>query len=95
MLTVAGCTQFPELDAAETPGVAQAPYPALVPLDGLLTERAPPQATPEVIDAVQGRAEGLRGRGAALQGQPGVAADSVAARVALLRQKADALRAAE
>ncbi|WP_417722355.1 hypothetical protein [Salipiger sp.] len=62
-----GCTQFPELDATETPGVATAPYPSLVPLETLLAAPAP-RATPEMRAGVEGRVAGLRARAARLQG---------------------------
>ena len=35
LLAVAACTQFPELDATATPGVAETPYPDLLPLERL------------------------------------------------------------
>ncbi len=95
LLLMAACTQFPELDATETPGVAEAPYPALVPLVGLLEDKAPPRATPEVIDEVEARAGGLEARAEALQGVEGGQTRSVEERLRLLRQKAEALRSAE
>ena len=33
LIGLSGCAQFPELDAVQTPGIEQAPYPALVSLD--------------------------------------------------------------
>ena len=61
-----GCTQFPELDAARTPGVEKAPFPALLPLDGLLVGPEP-RATPEMRSGIEGRVAGLRARAARLQ----------------------------
>ena len=61
------CTQFPELDATATPGVADAPYPDLLPIDQLLRGSAA-RATPEVRAGVEARAAALRGRAEALQG---------------------------
>ncbi|QFS82641.1 hypothetical protein FIU97_07465 [Roseivivax sp. THAF40] len=66
-LAVTGCTQFPELDATATPGVADAPYPDLLPL-GLLLGDAPMRATPDMSANVVSRAEALRARAARLQG---------------------------
>ncbi len=89
---LAGCAQFPELEAGETPGVAEAPYPKLVPLETLL-EAPAPVATVEMVGAVEGRAAGLRARAARLKGRsvgPGTGIDR---RVARLRQKAAELRA--
>ncbi|EPX82056.1 hypothetical protein [Salipiger mucosus] len=63
---LAACTQFPELDATQTPGVATAPYPDLVPLDWL-TDAPEPRATPEMRAGIEGRVAGLRGRAARLQ----------------------------
>jgi hypothetical protein len=62
-----GCTQFPELDALETPGIADADYPALLPISELLTTEAP-RAVPELRDAIQGRVAALRARAQRLSG---------------------------
>lgn len=64
---VAACTQFPEIDAVETPGVENAPYPELLPLDTLL-ESGPPRATPEMRGDVEARAAALKARAAGLDG---------------------------
>ncbi|MBP0483395.1 hypothetical protein [Sagittula salina] len=90
---LSACTQFPELDETATPGVAQAPYPRIVPLDGLLSAPAPVRATPEVIDEVTARASGLEARAEALQGRATAQPDSVAERLRWLRARAEALRA--
>lgn len=37
-LTAQGCTQFPELDAVETPDLQGANYPPLVPIEPILAE---------------------------------------------------------
>lgn len=66
-LALPGCASFPELDAARSPGVASQPFPALLPLDGLIAA-PPPRATPELREGIEDRAEGLRARAARLQG---------------------------
>ncbi|GGG86829.1 hypothetical protein GCM10011415_41640 [Salipiger pallidus] len=66
-LALLGCAQFPELEAARTPGVAQAPFPDLLPIDSLLAGPAP-RATPQMREGIEGRVEGLRARAARLQG---------------------------
>ncbi|WP_193789507.1 hypothetical protein [Salipiger sp. CCB-MM3] len=62
------CTNFPEFDGAQSPGVATAPFPDLVPLSGLLAAPAPIRAEPEVTETVSARAEALRRRASSLQG---------------------------
>ncbi|WP_146590000.1 hypothetical protein [Puniceibacterium confluentis] len=66
-LLLCACAQFPELDSTQTPGVATAPYPRLVPIETLL-QGAPPRATPEMRAGVLGRAGALRARAARLSG---------------------------
>lgn len=90
---VGACTQFPDLDASETPGVAEAPYPALVPLETLTTAAAPPRAQPEMIEDVTARAAALDARAERLQGASSGPGSDVQRRLALLRQRAEALRA--
>jgi len=41
LILAAGCAQFPEVDAATDPEVANAPYPALVPVEAVLENEAP------------------------------------------------------
>ncbi|MGH1416778.1 MAG: hypothetical protein ACRBB0_25050 [Pelagimonas sp.] len=89
---LAGCAEFPELEAGETPGVANAPYPKLVPLETLLVADAP-VATVEMVGQVEGRAGGLRARAARLQTMRVGSGAGIAQRVARLRQKAAQLRA--
>ncbi len=86
-----GCARFPELDAAQTPGVMDAPYPRLVPLEPLLNGPVP-RASAADIPEVEGRVAGLRARAARLQAVQ-VGPGDVARRVARLRQRAAALRA--
>ena len=93
LLILAGCTQFPELDETATPGVAEAPFPELVPLDGLLAAPAtPPVATKETIGQVEGRVSGLRNRASRLHTVNASQPASTASRLKRLRQKAAALR---
>jgi hypothetical protein len=67
LATQSGCAQFPELDAARTPGIEYAPFPAILPLDALV-RGAEPRATPEMRAGIEGRVSGLRARAEALQG---------------------------
>ena len=62
LAALAGCTTFPELDAVQTPGLANAPYPRLLPLGTLLAEGSAPRATPEAMGDVAARAARLRAR---------------------------------
>ncbi|WGW03701.1 hypothetical protein [Tropicibacter oceani] len=93
LIGLSGCAQFPELDAVQTPGIEQAPYPALVPLDGLLANPEP-RATLAVLGQVQGRVSGLQARADRLRRMRATPA-ALSDRVARLRQKAATLRAAE
>ncbi|MFD1341420.1 hypothetical protein [Litorisediminicola beolgyonensis] len=65
-LTLAACTQFPELDAARSADVANAPWPDLVPIETLLAG-PPPRATEAETASVSARAAELRARAARLQ----------------------------
>ena len=68
LLALAGCTQFPALDAAQSPEVAAAPWPRILPLPQVLAQApADPQATEAATDAVDARAARLRVRAAALR----------------------------
>ncbi len=91
---LAGCAQFPELDRTQTPGVATAPYPRLLPIEELLDGRQP-TATPGMIDGVLGRADALRGRAGTVQAAPVGQGAGVQDRLTRLRRKAEALREAE
>lgn len=64
----AGCTNFPEFDGAQSPGVATAPWPRMVPLDGLVRAETPVRTQPEMAEDLDGRAEALRRRAETLQG---------------------------
>ncbi|MHA6344009.1 hypothetical protein [Roseivivax sp. CAU 1761] len=85
---LAACTQFPEIDAAQTPGIERAPYPRLLPIDTLLAGPAP-RATPEMAVALERRAAGLDARAAGIAPAAGPAPDAAA-----LKARAAALRGA-
>lgn len=86
-----GCTQFPELDAVATPGVATAPYPDFLPLGDLLNGPVP-RASAAEIAVVEGRVGSLRARADRLQ-LVSIAPRGVDGRVTRLRRKAADLRA--
>lgn len=69
VLALSACTQFPTLDRTITPDLAEAEYPALVPLDPLLAQatagRVDAQATQAQLAA---RVARLRTRAARLRG---------------------------
>lgn len=88
---LAACTQFPDLDATRTPGVADAPYPDLVPIDTLIAGPEP-RATEAAIGQVQGRVSGLQASAARLRGVS-AGPQGISGRVARLRQRAAALKA--
>ncbi|MCX7559276.1 hypothetical protein OS190_06815 [Sulfitobacter sp. F26204] len=68
-LPPAGCTQFPELEHTQNGPVAQAEYPALVPLDPLLARAATPGADPAGEQAeLFRRIAGLRQRADMMRG---------------------------
>lgn len=67
-LALAGCTQFPELDGVVAPDVANADFPALLPLEPLLASAAPVVADPVATTTnLQSRVSALRARATALQ----------------------------
>lgn len=69
ILSLAACTQFPELEDAVSPTAQNADYPALVSVHGLLNQAEPKNGTPEQtvntlnarVAALRNRADGLRG----------------------------------
>lgn len=65
-LSLAACTQFPELDARLTEADRTAPYPALVPLAPLLARADAASAAP--VADLAGRLAALNARAAALRG---------------------------
>jgi hypothetical protein len=67
LLSLAGCTSFPEVDAAQAAWVAGM-TPALVPMEDLLAQDRPGRATIAARDALETRAAGLRVRAGAMRG---------------------------
>ena len=65
---LAGCSDFPELDAAITPAARQAGYPSLMPIDQLIAGAQDVQITEETTTTLQGRVSRLKGRAARLRG---------------------------
>jgi len=66
-ITLAGCSNFPELDAAITPTARQAGYPSLMPLDQLIAGAEQVQITEQTLTTLQGRVNGLNARAARLR----------------------------
>jgi len=67
-ILLAGCSDFPELDAAITPAARKADYPTLVPIDQLLASAQVVQITDETATNLQGRISRLKSRAARLRG---------------------------
>lgn len=71
LAALAGCADFPDLDDKVEPEARSAPFPALIPLDGLALEAAPP-ADPEATAAdLKARAIALRARAVRLRQDAG------------------------
>ncbi len=67
LAATAACTNVPELEEGITPDLRRAPYPDLVPLDGLLEPRPAPEAqAAETQASLDARAARLQARAAAL-----------------------------
>ena len=64
----AGCTSFPELDAAVSPEARRAAYPVLIPTQPVLDRRADVRVTVETGEALERRAANLRARAGLLRG---------------------------
>lgn len=65
-LGLLGCAEFPEVDAALSPDLAQAAYPRLLPFEDILVADAPRVQASEARD-LRARARGLRQRAAGLR----------------------------
>jgi len=90
--SIAGCTRFPELEAAEAKREIPETYPNLVPLGPVLQFPADPQITPELAEDLERTGDALRQKAA----RPVPATTSVQdfdTRSESLRRKADALKA--
>ncbi|QYX58143.1 hypothetical protein K1T73_07205 [Roseovarius sp. SCSIO 43702] len=66
-LSLAACTQFPEVDASISDTARAADYPALVPLDTLKARMDAPSLDPASARDLDTRAARLKARAAALQ----------------------------
>ena len=63
ILLTAGCTQFPELDALQTPEIDAAEYPLLVPIEPILAAVHPHNTAPDAAAlGEQARLARLRAR---------------------------------
>lgn len=67
-LSLAGCADFPKLDAAISPEARRAAYPDLVPIDTVLDRRKLARTTGREAAMLETRAENLRRRAAMLRG---------------------------
>lgn len=76
LIALAGCTQFPEVNASVSDEMATRPYPKLVPIDTLRARIDGATLTPATTDAVEGRAEALRSRAARLKRRQAVDAQT-------------------
>lgn len=81
------CTQFPELDAAQDPAVARAPYPDFLPIE-VLTADTPTRIVPGEAAQVLERADRLQSRTAGSGASAGTDVDRD--RLARLRSRAAA-----
>lgn len=84
---LAGCSDFPELDAAITPAARQAGYPSLLPMGQLLTDAAEVQITEETSATLQGRVSTLNARAARLRGPVVDSATRARMRAAIARHR--------
>ncbi|MDR9395368.1 MAG: hypothetical protein RI571_13805 [Roseovarius sp.] len=64
----ASCARFPELDETVDEDARRAPYPALIPLEGLAAPGAAPRATAPATEALEARAARLRARAGRIRG---------------------------
>lgn len=68
-IPLGACTQFPQLDRTIPPGLEQAPFPALVPVEPLLAQATAGRIDPAQTQAsLQARLTRLRARAARLRG---------------------------
>jgi len=64
----AGCTQFPDLDSAISPGAERAAYPDLVPVEQLRAQIPLAQVDPDTASNLEARVANLRARARRLRG---------------------------
>ncbi len=88
ILGLAGCAQFPEIDAANRASPPAGDPPALLPFDELARASTINTSPPEDIATIEARAAALGQAGARTPSSAGTAADLAAlkARAAILRQ---------
>lgn len=67
-VSATACARFPELDARTADIDPQTPYPALVPLDPLLSGAGDDQITEDTEASIEARVAGLRARANAMRG---------------------------
>jgi hypothetical protein len=68
ILTLAGCTNFPELEGSESRAVKTAPYPKLLPLPNVLGAPADPVSEASAVEQdLTARSEALAKKAEALQ----------------------------
>ncbi|MFN3823726.1 MAG: hypothetical protein ACK4RN_07085 [Pseudorhodobacter sp.] len=70
LFVAASCGHFPEVHRAERNLPASQTAPVLVPVEDLLALDTAPRATEASVSAVEGRADRLRARAAALRRTP-------------------------
>ena len=68
-LLIAGCTQFPEVDATLSEQARAADIPTLAPMDQVLADAGSTEIDDESIEAIEKRADSLRARASALRAQ--------------------------
>ncbi|MEM8632551.1 MAG: hypothetical protein AAGF74_15050 [Pseudomonadota bacterium] len=90
-ILLAGCTEFPELDAAVSDAARRAPYPELAPVEDILVDPTPTRLGDEADeDYLKWRAQRLRQKARALRGA--VVSDVTRAELAAAKQRAEELR---
>lgn len=67
LILLAGCQQFPQLDAARSEAAMRAPYPALQPLPPILEASEAGTLTEATTAEINARGAALRARAAALR----------------------------
>ncbi|QIE47461.1 hypothetical protein G5B38_06380 [Pseudohalocynthiibacter aestuariivivens] len=67
MAALASCSQFPELDAAVSDDIRDAPYPDLVPLDTLDIRTGTGRIAPDAAQTMESRVARLKSRAARLR----------------------------
>ena len=65
---LAGCAQFPELDAATSATARDAPYPDLIPVEDIMAQVPQDRITPDTASGLSARVAALRARAARLRG---------------------------